>query len=154
MRDSSQEMLSIGYGVEGMKRKSIKSLTQDVWRVFSEYIRKRDCLLATGSLEYGECFTCDFSGLISELQAGHFIPGRHNAYLFSERGVHAQCVKCNLWLGGNPHEYRRRMVELYGEDVTMKLEVEARENKKFTISELERLKKELKEKIKILEVKE
>ena len=130
-----------------MKKKSIRKLKAQVWVIFSKYIKMRDCLLATGSPEYGECFTCDFSGHISGLQAGHFIPGRHNAYLFSEKGVHTQCVTCNLWLGGNPHEYRRQMVKLYGEDVTMELEVEARQDKKFTISELEELKEILRQKV-------
>ena len=77
--------------------------------------------------------------------------GRHNAYLFSERGVHAQCVTCNLTLGGNPHEYRRQIVKLYGEDVAMELEAERRQIKKFTISELEELRETLKEKIRRLE---
>lgn len=134
-----------------MKKKTVASLKKKVWGVFAEYIKKRDCLFTTGSIEYGECFTCDFGGHISELQAGHFIAGRHNAYLFSERGVHTQCVKCNLTLGGNPHEYRRQIVKLYGEDVAMELEAEARQIKKFTISELESLLRDYKQAIKKLE---
>jgi len=134
-----------------MKKKSIKQLKKEVWAVFSEYIKKRDCLRTTGSIEYGECISCDYSGHISTLQAGHFISGRHNAYLFSERGVHAQCVTCNLTLGGNPHEYRRQIVKMYGEDVVMELEEEARTTKKFSIGELEALKLDLKDKIERLQ---
>lgn len=136
-----------------MKKQSIKTLKKQAWGVFSEYIRKRDCLRTTGSLEYGECFTCDDPPQhhISYLQAGHFIAGRHNAYLFSEEGVHAQCVKCNLTLGGNPHEYRRRLVQMYGEEKTMALEIEAKALKRFTISELKDLTKYYKEKIRELE---
>ncbi|MCK5019568.1 MAG: recombination protein NinG [Candidatus Peribacteraceae bacterium] len=134
-----------------MKRITVTKLKKEIVPIHSRYIRLRDCLRTTGSPEYGECFTCDFSGPISYLQAGHFMQGRHNAYLFSERGVHAQCARCNLTLGGNPHEYRRQIVKLYGEDVAMELEAERQQVKKFTISELKELKESLLKKIRELE---
>jgi len=137
-----------GYRV--MRKKTIKGLKEELWKIFSKYIKIRDCLIATGSPEQGECFTCNETGHILKFQAGHFISGRHNAYLFSERGVHTQCVKCNLTLGGNPHEYRRQMVKLYGEEMTMQLEEEAKQIKKFTISELEELIEYYKQKTKEL----
>jgi len=57
-----------------------------------------------------------------------------------------------LTLGGNPHAYRRRIVKLYGEDVAMELEAEAKQIKKFIVSELEELRESLKQRIKELEV--
>lgn len=136
-----------------MKKKTVTQLKKEIVPIFSRYIRLRDCLATTGSPEYGECFTCDEPPQhhISELQAGHFMQGRHNAYLFSERGVHVQCAKCNLALGGNPHEYRRQIVKLYGEDVALELEAERGQVKKFTISELRELKENLLKKIRELE---
>lgn len=137
-----------------MKKRSTKSLPmmkRRVWEVFSKYIRTRDCLLATGSLEYGECITCDFSGHISYLQAGHFIPGRFNAYLFSERGVHTQCAHCNFTLEGNTLEYRRQIIKLYGENADLELEEEAKVIKKYSLSELEDLLVYFQVKIKELE---
>lgn len=134
-----------------MKKKTVASLKNKIKPLFSWYIRLRDCLRTTGSLEYGECFTCDFSGHISLLDAGHFIP-KHNANLFSERGVQAQCRKCNRYSSGKQLEYRRQLIKLYGEGADIELEEEARQIKKFTIPELEALMIDLKEKIKILEV--
>lgn len=136
------------------KRPKVSILKKKVWGIFSKYIRLRDCLLTTGSPEYGECFTCDFSGHISELQAGHFVP-KHSGNYFSERGVHAQCRICNLYgrngqAAGMPHEYRRQIVKLYGEDVAMELEAEARQIRKFTVSELEELTSYFADKIKEL----
>lgn len=121
------------------KRRSISSAKAATWKVFSRYIRLRDCLYSTGSLEYGECFTCDATLEFNQLQAGHFIPGRHNANLFSEKGVHSQCRACNILRHGMPLEYRRQVIELYGTGADEELEQEARETKKFTVQELDDL---------------
>ena len=144
-----------------MKKKSIKqlkkkqpkisTLKKKVWALFSEYIRKRDCLATTGLIDYGKCITCQKTIPRTLLQAGHFISGRHNANLFSERGVHAQCYNCNINLRGNTLEYRRRIIELYGEGADEELEEEARTTKKFSIGELEAIKLDIKDKIKTLE---
>lgn len=134
-----------------MKKKRLSRLKAEAWKLFSEFVRKRACLRTTGSLEYGECFTCEFSGHISQLQAGHFIPGRHNGNLFSERGCQAQCKRCNLLEGGRPLEYRRQIIKLYGEGADIELEEEARQIKKFTVSDLETLMLNLKQKIKELD---
>ncbi len=129
-----------------MKKKTIASLKRKAMPIHSRYIRLRDCLRTTGSLEYGECFTCGFSGHISQLDAGHFIP-KHNANLFSERGVQTQCRKCNRYSSGMQLEYRRQLINLYGEGADLELEEEARQIKKFTIKELEELIIDLKAKI-------
>lgn len=132
------------------KKKTLAKAKNDLKPIFSLYIRMRDCLLTTGSLEYGECITCDFSGHISQLDAGHFRP-KHSGNYFSERGVHAQCRKCNRYSGGKPLEYRRQIIKLYGEGVDLELEEEARQIRKFTIPELEEMKRDYKERIRIME---
>jgi len=131
-------------------KKAISSLKKKAWPLFSQYIRMRDCLRTTGSLDYGECITCDNQFEFNQLQAGHFIPGRHNSNLFSEKGCHAQCVSCNRYHGGQPLEYRRQIIKLYGEGADLELEEEARKVKKFTLQELETLIVDLREKIKEL----
>lgn len=130
------------------KRKSLSKLKKEVWAVFSPYIRTRDCLETTGSTEVGLCFTCDRPYPLKELQAGHFVSGRHNANLFSERGTHAQCFNCNITLRGNPLEYRRRINKKYGEGADLELEQEARQTVKFTVADLEQMKLDLKQRIK------
>ena len=131
-----------------MKRKTIASLKKRIWVLFSQAVRIRDCLRTTGCKDWGLCITCGKRYHIKLLQAGHFISGRHKAGLFSEMGVHAQCYNCNINLRGNTLEYRRQIIELYGEGVDVELEEEARQIKKFTIPELEALEKSLKERIK------
>ena len=132
------------------KRKTIGRAKKAAWAVFSPFIRMRDCLEATGSIEYGECFSCGEPKKFSELDAGHFVPKRAGNY-FSEMGVHSQCVKCNRFQGGNQLGYRRHLVELYGEAEAGRLEWENQIPKKFTIEELEELKKYYQSKIKEME---
>ncbi len=68
------------------------------WEEFSKYIRIRDALRTTGTIENAVCCSC--SKIYPSfgkgcLQAGHFIPGRRAAILFEETGVHGQCYWCN-----------------------------------------------------------
>lgn len=134
-----------------MKKKTVSSVKKKVWPLFSKYIRMRDCLETTGLIDYGKCITCQKTIPRTLLQAGHFIAGRHNANLFSERGTHAQCYNCNINLHGNTLEYRRKIIELYGDGADEELEAENKKDKKFTINELEELIESLKVKIKELE---
>ncbi len=126
------------------KRKQAKKSTikAKAWKAFSEYIRLRDCLFTTGSTDYGKCVTCSAILPFKDLQAGHFIPGRHNGNLFSEEGTHAQCRICNLYKNGAPLEYRRAILDLYGDGYDEVLEKEAREVKKYSVEDLTNLRKE------------
>ena len=120
------------------KRRSISSAKAACWRVFSTWVRMRDCLKTTDSLEYGECVSCHRSLPFDELDAGHFIPKKSGNY-FSERGVAAQCRSCNRFHSGNQLPYRREIIERYGERVDLELEEEARQSKKFTVQGLDDL---------------
>ena len=135
------------------KKPTLSKVKKKVWDIFSKYVRARDCLKATGCTSWGFCITCKSPKRlhISLLQAGHFVAGRHNAGLFSENGVHAQCYNCNINLKGNTLEYRRAIIGLYGEGADLELEEEAREIRKYTIPELEELGKYYKEQTKLLE---
>ncbi len=132
------------------KEVKLKTLKKRVWHVFSLYIRMRDCKFTTRTLTHGKCFTCDVRLPIGQLQAGHFIAGRHNANLFSEEGCHAQCKTCNILKDGNVLEYRRRIIDMYGDGYDEVLEKEARQIKKFTVDDLLELEKYYKTQIKKL----
>ncbi len=133
------------------KKKTVASVKKKAGVLFSIYIRTRDCLKTTGCASFGLCITCGKRYHFKLLQAGHFISGRHNANLFSEKGTHAQCYNCNINLRGNTLEYRRKIIEMYGELADEELEDIARQTKKFIVSDLEALAEDLKEKIKSLE---
>lgn len=119
--------------VKQPKKTTIKIKT---WDAFSKFIRTRDCLKTTGTITRGKCITCGDEFPFTYLQAGHFIPGRHNANLFSEKGTHAQCKRCNIWGHGKPLEYRRKIIEMYGEGYDEVLEKEASEIRKYSVEDL------------------
>lgn len=122
------------------KRKSLSKVKKDLWKLFSIYIRMRDCFQTTGSTAFGLCFTCFKRYHFTLLQASHFVPGRKSGNLFSVKGTHACCYNCNVNLKGNVLEYRRQIIKLYGEGADEELERESHQIIKYTIPELEELK--------------
>lgn len=86
------------------------------------------------------------------LGAGHFIQafGHQNTF-FDPTNVHAQCTYCNLTLNGNLLEYRRRIIEKYGEGYDELLEKRGRIYKQWTKRELKDLSLLYKQKIVELE---
>lgn len=101
--------------------------------------------MTTGSPERGRCCTCGKVYDYAKLQAGHFIAGRNNGILFEPRAVHAQCVGCNVYGGGQHAKYERFMIDRYGADVIEYLYVLARQHKKFTIEDLKAISKRFNE---------
>lgn len=111
------------------KRSERAKAKEKAWQAFSLYIRTRD----------KRCVTCP-TGMAQ--QAGHFIDGRHNAVLFSERGVHGQCYHCNVGLKGNKLEYFLFMERTYGREVIDQLMAESKvmvQYKAFQFLEIEEL---------------
>lgn len=130
-----------------VKVRKTKNIKKDAWDAFSKFIRTRDCLKTTGCSSWGLCYTCGKRYHFKLLQAGHFIPGRHNGNLFSETGVHAQCYNCNVNLKSNPFEYRRRIIKEYGEGYDEILEREAERIIKYTPNDYIEIEKTYKQKV-------
>lgn len=115
-----------------MKQKTISQLKKTAWDWFSKFIRARNA----DYRGYARCVTCGVIKHWKELQAGHFIPGRHNSNLFDERGCHPQCYHCNIGLKSNPREYDRFMREKYGGKTIIELEKQDKQSVQFTRQEL------------------
>lgn len=77
-------------------------LSKTLWKVFSEYIRKRD---------KGICFTCGRQCEGKGYHAGHFVTQGSGGLLlkFHEKNVHGQCYNCNINLGGNHYIYGKKL---------------------------------------------
>lgn len=99
-----------------MKKKNLSYYKNKAWRMFSKYIRMRDCLATTGTFEKGRCVTCGKVFPFNELQAGHAIGGRNNSILFDEELVNGQCKFCNHFKNGNYGQYSVWFIEKYGLD--------------------------------------
>lgn len=114
---------------------SLSSLKKKLWKVFSEYVRRKDA--DEGGTE--RCYTCSDPKHWKELHAGHAIPGRHNAVLFDEEIVKPQCPVCNIWKGGQYHIFATNLIkENSMEWWEAKLE-SARRTVKYTHADLEEM---------------
>ena len=120
----------------GRRKKTDKQKAKDAaWKAFSRFIRRRDCVLTTGDCEHGICCTCGKAYEYKRLQAGHYIAGRNNSILFDPRAVHAQCVGCNTFGGGQPARYEAYMLDHYGQEVTDDLRRQAGMSLKWTVAD-------------------
>lgn len=129
-----------------MPTNSKSKAKKKAWGWFSKYIRARDCILTTGNIEYGFCFTCGRTKSFKELQAGHFVDSRCNAILFEEDGVHAQCKQCNLFKSGAKDAYTPKMVSLYGQERVDELYALKHTTKEYSVEDYESLASLYKEK--------
>lgn len=140
-----------------MKSKTVSGAKKKAWEWFSKYIRLRDAIKTTGTKTTLHCFTCGkpypaFG--VGCAQAGHFIPGRTNAVLIDEQGVHGQCYNCNQNLNGNWVEYERKMLLVYGQEVVDRLKQAKGQIRKMAAWEWDEIAERYKAKFKELENQE
>jgi len=71
----------------------------------------------------GHCFSCGAPTNYWESHGGHFQPkGRdYNAACTDKKNIHLQCIKCNMYLEGNPAGYATHMEYKYGIDIVEEL---------------------------------
>lgn len=122
---------------------TVSKAKKKAWVAFSIYIRTRG-----SDGDFNTCVTCKRVYPIKSLQAGHWLPGRHNSVLFDPRNCHPQCYGCNVPNKGNPVKYFHFMEETYGRDVMNELEDLDRQVVQFKIPELQELEKMFKEALK------
>lgn len=137
-----------------LKKRKNKKLTpqqqrskmkKDAWDWFSKYIRLRDCLITTGTKEYGVCITCGRQYPFSKLQAGHFQAGRGNAILFEETNCHAQCYGCNCGKSGDQYNYGKILEDMYGKDEVDRLVVLRDTTREIDLEEMTTIRDEYKD---------
>jgi hypothetical protein len=128
------------------KKLSYSKLDEKLWKVFSEWIRRRY------ADENGivKCFTCPKQGHWKELQAGHFISRKHKATKYHEIGVQVQCVSCNIFGQGMQFVFGRNLDLKFGEGTAEKIEQESRMICKRDVIDLKQMIDYYKQKIKEL----
>lgn len=117
------------------KATPIRSLIAKADREFSKYIRMRDA-------DEGGTVSCVSCGSLHhwrDVHAGHWIKRQHQAVRFDERNVAAQCVRCNLHMGGCQDEFGAYVLRKYGEAAFNELLRLKRTAKKWTRGEVEEL---------------
>lgn len=115
-------------------------LKNRVWYWCAKYIKLRDAVSRRD--EWGYCCSCAKIIQLRGNDAGHFIGKGHgggSGVYFDERNIHLQCHDCNGYQEGNKLEYRKYMVDRYGEKVIEELE-RLHCTRNYTLKDLEGLK--------------
>ena len=115
------------------KAKSLRSLKDKAWGLFSEYVRRKD---ADGD-GYTSCYTSEVRAHWKTLQCGHAIGGRHNAVLFDESICRPQTVRENVFLRGNYPVFTTKLIKENGMEWWEKKLAGSREAVKITRSDYE-----------------
>lgn len=123
-----------------MRKKPI-NLKKVLWKLFSEYIRRRD---------KGVCITCGRRDDWKNMDAGHYIPRSVGglALYFDEKNVHAQCGGCNRFGHGRLYDYALALKRKYGDTILEELEYKRRKVRPWSKSEYELLIKDYQKKLK------
>lgn len=86
-----------------------------VWNLFSKYIRLRDSLHVNPGSTI-KCVTCGSYVAIKKSQAGHFQSRKYKNIKYDEMNVHAQCIGCNNWGGGEQDIHAQYILKHYGQE--------------------------------------
>jgi len=127
--------------LKSKKLPSLPRLKRKLWKLFSEYIRRREG-------EIVKCFTCIKRGHWKEFQAGHYIPQSIALSLvFDERNVQIQCGGCNLYKRGNTTVFAVELRKKYGDNILEELQSLRREGFKFSRLDYEKMIQKYKRKL-------
>ena len=128
------------------KTKGVKYWDTKLWKVFSEYIRRKD----TNEEGEVECYTCYEVRHWKRIHAGHFVSRNARAVKFDEQNVKPQCPGCNAFNGGMSWKFGQRLDEEFGEGTAENLEAQRFSIIKRTPGELEKMYKDYEKKLKSL----
>lgn len=117
-------------------RKSSKSLKGKLWRIFSEYIRRRDA----DEDGLAICVTCGVTKHWRSMDPGHFIrQSKGLVSKFHEQNCHNQCRACNFSEQGNQHLHGLYIDRRYGPGTADRIRRETEETRKISGTEYEEL---------------
>lgn len=111
-----------------VKKPTRTQLIKSLDKVFSIFIRQRD---------KGVCFTCGKKDDPKYMQNGHYVSRGKFATRWDERNCHCQCVRCNIFLGGNYPIYSEKLIKKYGYEVIRELNRLGQTIAKHTTKDLE-----------------
>lgn len=128
------------------KKVSLSAAKKKAWAVVSRWVRLKD-----SKDGYCTCVTCGWTGEVSSMQAGHWIPkAQGSAIYFEITNIHPQCYRCNINLGGNGPEYYSYMLQTYGQEELDRLKALAKTSVKFTVKDYQEIEAKYKDLIEAL----
>ena len=90
--------------------KSLKQLDEELWRVFSLWIRQKDA----DHRGVVRCVTCKAYRQWRYVDAGHFMSRRHLSTKFDEKNVYPQCKQCNGFGAGQQYKMSQHINQVHG----------------------------------------
>jgi hypothetical protein len=124
----------------------LPELVKELDDLVSRYIRLKN----QDDAGYVQCYTCDKSFKVADMQAGHYIPRGCMLLRFDiDRNLRCQCRECNEHKRGNLAEYGKRL-ELEKPGVTEMLLSESHTMYKYEKDELRSMISNYKKRIKLL----
>ena len=89
-----------------------------------------------------QCISCRRLLPLNCAQVGHYLSRRYEAVRWDLRNINLQCVWCNKWQSGNQIEYRKSLLEKYGEEIIEKIERDYRISPGYSVFDLSQMVKE------------
>lgn len=134
------------------KSRNLKGVIDYTAQVYQKMVVLENCISTTGTKDMGRCFTCNT--LVPrgrKTHGGHWKKRSNHSVLFERANCNLQCETCNIDQHGNMNIYEQKMIEKYGQAEHDRIVILARLPKKWTFDELDKMRKEYQDKIKILE---
>ena len=140
-----------------MAKKTLRKQVDDLAVAMQRLVRLKEAVQNDG---YCTCVTCFQAGRPATVHwkkcgGGHYISRNHQATKVMEENIHPQCKGCNLRSGKGDTlinvDYRKWMVDFYGEEFVQELEIMARKPATHFGPDIEDQIKEVKAKCKELE---
>lgn len=126
------------------KKPKIGALKNKLWKLVSEYVRRKDADPHTG---YVSCYTCGAVKHWRDGDAGHAIPGRTNSVLFDLSILRFQCKYCNGPRGGRYYTFGKKLNEENGQGWFEQKEIEANKVVKFSHADYNEMIEDMKKKL-------
>lgn len=124
-----------------VKLKTLPRLIEDCAETLQRLVRVKAAVAANNG-GYIKCVTCGKVDHFNNLQGGHFIERGKTSVKIIEEQVNPQCNQCNAWNMKKTSyvmEYRRFLVDTYGEKWVQDLIAQSKQVKKYTRAEVETL---------------
>ena len=74
---------------------------------------------------YVRCYTCGAIHAVTDIDNGHYLSRALRWTRWDERNCRPQCAKCNRYMNGQHHVFRKNLVEEYGDEIISQMEYEA-----------------------------
>ena len=94
------------------RKQSLKTVKNRAHELLQKLVRMK----AADDNGYVQCVSCGVVKHYTQMDGGHFISRSYSFHSLREENIHPQCKGCNRFFGKCHDDYRRYMVEMYGEE--------------------------------------